>query len=135
MRMPRELLDDQARWRARPDDQQALAGAAKMADAAVDPGSEQEYQNDEARVERAVSVAEIEKEMMCDCHGVHTWAVTRNVLVVSRRRDARSQRIGPSLSGLCRTTGPSSRRSARMVTGDGSGSTKSGSTGTAPSEA
>ena len=59
MRMPHDLLDDQARQRARPDDQQALAAAAKVADAAVDTGSEQEYQNDEARVERAVFVAEL----------------------------------------------------------------------------
>ena len=134
MGAPGDLLDDQTRQRARPDDQQALAESAKLSDAAVHAGSEDEGQDEEAREQRAVSEPNLGQELVGESQGVHTRAAIRNARRVSTRRAARSQRTGPSLSGSCRTTGPSSSRSARTVTGDALGGTKSASTGTAPSE-
>ena len=131
--MPRELFDDPARERARADDEQPLADTAKVPHTAVGARADQKRHDQEARVQRALAEPNLRKEMVSHRHHVHTTAATRDVRAVSRRRIARSQRTGPSLSGSCRTTGPSSRRSARTVTGPGS--MKSASTGRAPPEA
>src|SRR5262249_31677777 len=115
--------------------QEPLADAAQMADAAVHARAENEQHDDEARQQRAVAEAHVRQEVERESHDIHTWADTRVVQRVAGRRVARSQRTGPSLSGSWRTTGPSSSRSARTITGDGPTSVKSAPTGVAPSEA
>src|SRR2546426_153141 len=138
MRPLLDLLDDLARQRARPEDQHARAATAKAPNAVTHAPPEQEANDDdEARHERDPVERRFGDEAVDEAHPAHERRRQPRCPFRDRsiRLTAKSHRIGPSLSGPCRTTGPDSRRSARTITGGSPGRTKSASTGLAPSAA
>src|SRR5437867_886663 len=139
MRPLLDLLDDPARQWAPAEDQQARGEPAKPPNAVKHPPPEQEADDDdEARYERDPGEPCVGDEAADEAHSAHERTARQPRCPFrdrSNRLTAKSHRIGPSLSGPCRTTGPGSRRSARTITGGSPGSTKSASTGLAPSAA